>query len=114
MARKRTRGRKNPSKAQLAVLIGGSLVGLGLVGYGIYRVVKKPSELAVGGFGTGAGAQVYKWVVGGAPGEHLPIIYRPSGKMWTLPRTATLEQAEQAALAYIAQQGGIPQAIGGR
>ena len=114
--KRRTRPRKNPTTAQWAALIGGSVVGLSLLGYGIYRVVKKsPAALATGGFGAaGPGAPAYGWMVAGAPGQHLPVIYQPGGQMMTLPTTATIEQAQQAAFAYIAQQGGVPQAVGGR
>ena len=112
MARKqrRTRRRKNPTTAQCVVLGIGSVAGLGLLGYGIYRVVRKPAtpEISAGGFGAGVGAQIYSYVIGGGEGNWLPVVYDPQGKVETLPTVPTYEGARQAAIAHIIRLGGVP------
>ncbi len=90
------RKKKNPTTAQLVVLGVGTTIGVGLLGYGIYLVVKKPTD---------------RWeyqVVQTGP-VFLALVWPPGDeKGVTVGSVPDYGAAIALAIAHIKSQGGIP------
>lgn len=117
MAKRRKKRRKNPSTAQWAVLGVGGVLGLGLLGYGLYLRRKSPSNgLPPEGQGGGVfpegepGFEIYRYSVIGSGDRWFARIQPPYGRSRQLGPYATRASAMSAAVSSIRALGGIPQA----
>ena len=104
---RRRRKKKNPTTAQIVVIAVGGTIGVGLVGYGIYLAVKKPTpSLPEGGAGP-----MNQWgyqVIPSGP-VFLPRVWPPGGAdPITFPPAPNYAAAMAVAISHIKSEGGVP------